>query len=192
MKPRHSAVMAVLLALWAGPASAHPGHGGSAISAGLLHPITGADHLVAMLLVGLWAGLVAGHAKWVLPAAFLSAMLGGFGLGAAGLAGPGAMTAEVLILASLLILGAAVAVKLRTPVAIAASAIGLFGFAHGLAHGLEAPGGALPIGFAAGFLISAATLHGAGLALARLAPAKCARAGGLLGVGLGTFLMAAT
>jgi urease accessory protein len=183
---------ASLLAMWAGPAWSHPCHGGSAFSAGLLHPVTGADHLVAMLLVGLWAGLMMQRAMWVLPAAFLSAMLAGFGLGAAGLAGPGAMTAETLILASLLVLGAAVAVKLRTPVAIAASAIGLFGFAHGLAHGLEVPGGALPIGFAAGFLISTVMLHGAGLVLARLAPAKCARAGGLLGVGLGTFLMAAT
>jgi urease accessory protein len=192
MKPHRSAAMAVLLALWAGPASAHPGHGGSAISAGLLHPVSGADHLVAMLLVGLWAGLAAGHAKWALPAAFLSAMLAGFGLGAAGLAGPGAMTAETLILASLLVLGAAVVVKLRTPMAIAASVISLFGFAHGLAHGLEAPGGTLPIGFAAGFLISTALLHGAGLAVARLVPGRCARAGGLLGVGLGAFLMAAT
>jgi urease accessory protein len=49
---------ASLLAMWAGPAWSHPCHGGSAFSAGLLHPVTGADHLVAMLLVGLWAGLM--------------------------------------------------------------------------------------------------------------------------------------
>ena len=180
---------ATLLAMWAGPAWAHSGHGGSGFASGLLHPLTGADHLVAMLLVGLWAGLMARQAMWLLPAAFLSAMLTGFGLGAAGLAGT---PAEMLILLSLLVLGGAVAANLRAPLALAAGAAGLFGFAHGLAHGLEAPAGALPIGFAAGFLISTAMLHGAGLALARLIPVPAVRAGGWLGVGLGAFLMVAT
>lgn len=189
MKPRHFISMPVLLALWAGPVSAHPGHGGDAFAAGLTHPLTGADHLMAMLLVGLWAGLIAGKAKWVLPATFLLAMFVGFGFGAMGLAGT---PAEMLVLLSLLVLGIAVAANLRAPIALAAGAAGLFGFAHGLAHGLEVPGRALPIGFAAGFLISTAMLHAAGLALAHLVPGKAMRAGGLLGLGLGTFLMVAT
>lgn len=179
----------ILFALSAGPASAHPGHADSAFSAGLMHPLTGADHLVAMLMVGLWAGLMRREAKWALPAAFLSAMLAGFGLGAAGLAGT---PAEMLILLSLLILGAAVAGNVRAPIALAAGVVGLYGFAHGLAHGLEAPPARMPIGFAAGFLVSTALLHMTGLALARLVPGKAVRAGGLLGVGLGTFLMVAT
>lgn len=179
---------ATLLAMWAGPAVAHPGHGGSGFSAGLLHPLTGADHLTAMLLVGLWAGLMMRQAIWVLPAVFLAAMLAGFGFGA----GFGGATAEMLILLSLLALGAAVAMKLHAPIMLAAAAVGLFGFAHGLAHGLETPAGALPLGFAAGFLISTAMLHAAGLALARLVPVAAIRAIGMLGVGLGALLMAAT
>ena len=177
-----------LLAMWAGPAWAHSGHGGSGFASGLLHPLTGADHLVAMLLVGLWAGLMARQAMLILPAAFLIAMLAGFGFGG----GFGAATAEPLILLSLLALGIAVAMKMRAPIMLAVTVVGLFGFAHGLAHGLEAPAGALPIGFAAGFLISTAMLHGAGLALARLIPMRTVRAGGWLGAGLGAFLMVAT
>lgn len=179
---------ATLVAMWAGPAGAHPGHGGSGFSAGLLHPLSGTDHLMAILLVGLWAGLVMRQATWVLPAAFLTAMLAGFGFGA----GFGGAMAEMLILLSLLALGAAVAMTSRAPIVLAAAVVGLFGFAHGLAHGLETPAGALPLGFAAGFLISTAMLHGAGLALARLVPVAATRAVGVLGVGLGALLMVAT
>jgi urease accessory protein len=178
---------ASLLAMWAGPAWAHPGHGSAGFSAGLLHPLTGADHLMAMLLAGLWAGLMMRQAMWVLPAAFLTAMLAGFGSGT----GFGAATAEMLILLSLLALGTAVAMKVRAPVVLAVVVVGLFGFAHGLAHGLETPAGAQPWGFATGFLVSTAMLHVAGLALARLVPVAATRTAGMLGVGLGAVLMVA-
>lgn len=185
-------IIAAGIMLSASPAFAHPGHGGTSLAAGFLHPLTGADHLMAMVLVGLWGGLIAGRATWALPAAFLTAMLAGFGYGAAGHAGNGAMVAEMLILISLFALGGAVALKLRTPMALSAAAVGLFGFAHGLAHGIEAPSGVMPIGFAGGFLLATALLHGVGIGLAQFVPQRVARAIGVVGAGLGLVLAGAT
>jgi urease accessory protein len=156
---------------------------------GVLHPLTGADHMLAMLMVGLWAGMVAGRAMWVLPLAFLSAMLAGFTYGA--IAHTGGMGVEMLIILSLLALGTAVVLKLRAPIALAAGAVGLFGFAHGMAHGLEAPAGQAALGFAGGFLIATALLHGLGLLLARHVPVRWARAIGAVGAGLGLVLASA-
>ncbi|MFT3964662.1 MAG: HupE/UreJ family protein [Sphingobium sp.] len=183
-----SMAMAVLT-LPAVPALAHPGHEEGGFVSGLLHPLTGMDHLAAMLMVGLWAGLAAGRALWVLPAAFLSTMLAGFGYGA--LAHQGGSGAEMVIILSLLALGGAVAARLRAPLVLAAALAGLFGFAHGMAHGLESPGGQAALGFAGGFLAATALLHVAGLALARHVPARWVRGLGLAGAGLG-FLLAGT
>ncbi len=145
--------------------------------------------MAAMLMVGLWAGLVAGRALWLLPAAFLSAMLAGFGYGA--LAHLGGAGAEMLIILSLLALGTAVALKLRAPMALAAGVVALFGFAHGMAHGLESPGGQASLGFAGGFLVATALLHGAGLVLARSVPVRWAQATGIAGAGIGLLLAGA-
>ena len=71
---------------------------------------------------------------------------------------------EPTILASVVVLGAAIAFALRPPLLLACGVIALFGMAHGYAHGLEAPGlGGLP--YAAGFVVATSILHGAGLAL---------------------------
>ena len=136
-----------------------------------------------MLLVGVWAGALAGRALWVLPLSFLAAMLAGFGVGAAGHA-----ATEALITASLLALGLATALRLRTSTVLAAGAVAFFGFAHGMAHGAEAPAAALPLGFAAGFLAASALLHGLGLALTRVVPPSAIRAMGAIGAGLGLVL----
>src|SRR3712207_6167210 len=72
-----SAFLALALLL-ATPAFAHPGagpHGGFAH--GFAHPILGFDHVLAMVSVGLWAGLVGGRAVWAWPAAFVAVMAAG-------------------------------------------------------------------------------------------------------------------
>jgi len=171
------------------PALAHPGHDGPGIAAGILHPLTGIDHMAAMLMVGLWAGMIAGRAAWVLPASFLAAMLGGFAYGA--FAHAGGTGVEMVIILSLVALGTAVVVKLRAPLALAGGLAGLFGFAHGMAHGLESPGGQASVGFAGGFLIATAVLHGVGLMLARHVPVRWARAIGAVGAGIGLLLAGA-
>lgn len=102
--PRPSTLLPLLLftlALAPGLAQAHPGHG-AGFSAGVAHPLSGLDHLLAMLAVGLWAALLGGRARWALPAAFLGVMTLG---GALGLAGLRVAFAELVILSSVVGLG---------------------------------------------------------------------------------------
>lgn len=167
------------------PAFAHPGHDlGGGFAAGIMHPLTGTDHLAAMLLVGLWAGLLARRTRWQIPTAFLVAMLAGFFAASPGLT---AMT-EPLILLSLLALGMAAALHWRAPAPLAAAIVALFGYAHGQAHGFETPHGAMPLVFALGFLLSSAAVQGIGLWLARKLPVFVSRAAGVAGMGLGLTL----
>lgn len=150
--------------LLATPAMAHTGHDATGFSAGLAHPFGGLDHLLAMLTVGLWASLRGRSAMLAWPAAFLTAMLAGFALARLGFVLP---AVEMMIAASVVLLGLAVATGLRAPVALGAALLAVFGAAHGFAHGADATGGIA--GFAGGFLIATAALHAAGLGLGRLA-----------------------
>lgn len=144
-------------------ALAHPGHtveqGGLAY--GLMHPLTGLDHLLAMLAVGLWAALAGGRALWALPVAFIGALLAGFGLGAAGLPVP---AVEPMILASVVVIGGLVALAVRLPLIAAVALVVVFGLAHGHAHGTEGPATDLAL-HVAGFTLATAGLHAAGLGL---------------------------
>jgi urease accessory protein len=144
-------------------ALAHPGHGAGFV-AGLQHPVTGTDHLLAMLAIGLWAAGLGGKAVWALPLTFLAALAaGGAGGHMAGMALP---WVEQGILGSLVVLGAITALAWRLPLTWALGMAALFGALHGLAHGAESPTGFLP--YAAGFVLASALLHGAGLLLGRL------------------------
>jgi urease accessory protein len=155
-----------LIAL-ATPALAHPGHDRSvSFATGLLHPLTGADHLLTMLMVGLWAGLAFPRHWWICPAAFVAFMLGGFAYGVTG--GP-LPIAEMLITASLVGLGLALVFDARPPLALSATAVALFAIAHGFVHGHEMAQRSSHIAFASGFLCTTILLHSAGLGLAQLA-----------------------
>lgn len=155
--------LALALLLAPLPALAHPGgpmeHG---LAGGFLHPLLGVDHLVVMVTVGLWAGLLGGVARWALPGAFLASMAGGMVLGMAGGALPGV---EQGILASAMLLVVLAGLMVRLPLRYATPLVALFGLLHGHAHGVEA--GALEVTYALGALAATALLHGAGLALAR-------------------------
>ncbi|WP_373795344.1 HupE/UreJ family protein [Neisseria dentiae] len=137
-------------------ASAHPGHGDSGLLNGLLHPITGLDHILAMLAVGLWAASFSGKARWAIPAAFVAMMAAGFAFGAGGGEMP---MMEQGIAASVLVIGLAAAWVQRIPAA-AAAVVGAFALFHGVAHGAELHGHAA--WFAFGFVLSTAALHAAG------------------------------
>ena len=150
---------------FASPAFAHTGHGTEGIAAGLSHPVVGPDHLLAMVAVGLWAGLVRGRSFWIWPASFVAAMLAGGVIGMAGIALP---AIELVIVGSVVALGVAAALDLRPQVVLGAAVIALFGLAHGNAHGLEAPVDGSGLGYAIGVVIATAALHGLGLGLAVL------------------------
>jgi urease accessory protein len=133
---------------------------------GFLHPVTGPDHLVAMVAVGLLSGVLGGRAVLTIPALFVSYLLLG---GVAGFLGLELVGAEWLILASLLGLGAVLAGGVRPDRRVVIGAVALFGFAHGNAHGLELPFAASPAGYAGGFVLASATCHLAGVLLAHVA-----------------------
>lgn len=143
------------------PAFAHVGDGlHHGLLAGFLHPLGGADHLLAMVMLGLWAGLQGGAARLALPAGFLGGMAAGALLGFGGVALP---AVESGILASVIALGALAALAIRPPLALGVALAAGFGLLHGQAHGAELLGsGATLLGMLAG----TALLHAAGLALA--------------------------
>lgn len=156
--------LAPLLALPAIPAQAHVGHGmEGALGSGFVHPFLGTDHLLAIVTVGLLAASQRRRALLVLPGAFVGAMALGLALGGAGIRPP---LLEGMIVASVVVLGAMLALRLRPRLALGAGLAGLFGLFHGAAHGLEAGGAAL-LPFAAGMLAATALLQAGGLALAR-------------------------
>jgi urease accessory protein len=158
------AVAAISVAL-ATPALAHPGHGeGGGFVAGLLHPLTGVDHLLAMVMVGLWAGIAFQRHWWLCPAAFLGFMVTGFIWGANGANLP---IAEPLIIASLAGIGLALVFNLRPPLALGAAVVAFFAIGHGYAHGAEIPAGGNALRFMAGFVTTTAALHFAGYRLSR-------------------------
>lgn len=172
----------ILLALLLLPSTAfaHPGHGGeTAFLSGLGHPLGGADHLLAMLAVGLWAAMIGARALWALPGVFMGAMLVGGLLGAFALPLPGV---EPMILASIGLLGGAVALALRPALPAAVGFVALFGLFHGHAHGAEGPATGLA-SYAAGFVLATLALHLAGVGLGRMAQAPLSRLlGGLAAV----------
>jgi urease accessory protein len=159
-----SSVWPLLLCLVAlpGVAFAHTGpHHASDLAAGLLHPFTGVDHLLAMLAVGVWAARLGHKAIWALPLAFPSAMMVGAVLGIANVQLP---MIESMIAISVVVLGAAVASNVRLPVLASAALISLFAVFHGYAHAIEAPGSNSLDGYATGFICATVLLHMLGVA----------------------------
>lgn len=165
-----TALLALALLGISTSAGAHPGDllhqlGDHAFSQGLLHPLTGLDHLLAMLAVGVWAALAHASVRRALwaPASFVALLLAGTLLGIAGLRLP---LVEPLIMASLLVLGLLVATRWPLPAWAGSGLVGFFALFHGLAHGSELPGGAETAwAFVAGFTLMTALLHATGLAL---------------------------
>ncbi|MCB1390115.1 MAG: HupE/UreJ family protein [Rhodobiaceae bacterium] len=148
----------------AGPALAHTGGDVAGLHAGIVHPILGADHLLAMLAVGIWSAAQPVRKAWHAPAAFLALLAIGAVLGMAGVAFP---MVEPGILASVVVIGLLAAFARTMPETLALMLIGGFALFHGHAHGAEATG-ALG-GYMTGFLAASATLHLGGYGVGRLA-----------------------
>ena len=146
-----------------GIALAHTGVGDtSGFSHGFVHPLTGIDHLLAMMMVGVFAWQLGGRALWLVPLTFVLVMAIG---GAFGVAGVSIPFVETGIALSVIVLGAAVAFRLSMPVAIAVALVGLFAVFHGHAHGEEMPENAAGLAYGLGFMLATAALHLAGIGL---------------------------
>lgn len=184
--------LAAALAIAPATAFAHTGVGEThGFMHGFMHPVGGLDHVLAMVAVGLFAAMLGGRALWLVPAAFV-AMMGVGGL--IGINGIELPFVELGIAASVIVIGAAVALRLNTPTAVAMTLVGFFATFHGHAHGAEMPVDASGLNYAIGFMLATALLHAAGIGLAittgRLASRSdlLVRAGGgamaLAGVGI--------
>lgn len=161
----------LLAALILAPATAfaHPGSGpGHDLAHGFVHPLTGLDHVLAMVGIGLLAARIGGAALWLVPGAFMAAMAGAGVAGASGLPLP---HVEIGIAFSVITLGAVIALGVALPIASAMAMAAAFAVFHGYAHGAEMPADMSSFGFGIGFVAATALLHlfgiGLGLVLAR-------------------------
>lgn len=165
---------------------AHTGaHDMMGFVSGFSHPMDGADHVLAMVAVGLWAAQQGGRSLWAVPGAFAAMMMAGGMLGLAGAALP---YVEQGILMSVLVLGALVAGAFEMPLAFSASMVGVFALCHGYMHGVEMPSAANAAPYGLGFVLATILLHAAGMAmgviLRKLSTEKALRlAGGAITLG---------
>ena len=135
-------------------------------SSGFHHPLSGWDHLLVMLAVGVWTAQRRDRSVWLLPLSFVGVMsLGGLA-GSIGMAVPGA---EMMILLSVIVFGLVVLLRARPRMSISVLFVAFFAFFHGLAHGQEMPASASLLSFALGFIVATLLLHGAGILTLRSA-----------------------
>ena len=134
-------------------------------SSGFLHPITGLDHMVAMLAVGLWGAILRGQALWILPVTFPIVMAIGGAMGIAGFPVPAVETAIAL---SGVFLGIMVAIGAQPPHWLAYGLVGLFAVFHGHAHGTELPEANSPLAYGLGFILATGLMHIAGILIGLL------------------------
>ena len=158
-----AAAVAMLDVLASAPALAHStGDLAGGFAAGALHPLTGPDHLLAMVSVGIWGAELGAPAIWLLPISFPLIMAVGGALGIIGVPLP---ATELLIALSVTVLGAMVALARPTPLWLALLVVGIFAIAHGHAHGVELPQMADPLAFTVGFVLATGFLHAVGIVI---------------------------
>jgi len=149
-----------------GIASAHTVNGDvSGLMHGLMHPLSGIDHLLAMLAVGLWAAQMGNKARWALPCCFVVVVALGAMVGIAGFSLP--WTEQGIVL-SVLVFGVLVSGAWKLPLALSLPVVGSLAVFHGLAHGSEMPTTMNSLDYMMGFSIATALLHMAGISLVLL------------------------
>lgn len=170
-------------------AFAHPGHAEAiGVLGGFLHPMSGLDHILCMVAVGVFAFVLGGRALWLVPLSFVGMMAAGFLLGVSGFNLP---FVELGIALSAIVVGGVAASGRSMPVAAAMSLVGVFAIFHGHAHGAEMPADAAGLEYALGFMAATALLHVAGIGAAvsaakftgKYGRAVAQVAGGLLALG---------
>lgn len=183
--------VAAVLMFMSASAFAHttPGQAQGFIT-GFLHPLSGLDHVLAMVAVGIWGAQLKRPAIWVLPVAFPLVMSIGGVLGVRGVPLPGV---EIGVAASAAVLGIVILLELRPPLWVAGAIVATFAIFHGHAHGTELPKAASPLTYALGFVLATGTLHVCGILFGLLeawpAGPKLLRTAGALIAAIGVFLL---
>ena len=159
--------------------------------AGFLHPLSGLDHVLAMVAVGIWGVQLKRPAIWILPVAFPLVMAIGGVLGVRRVPLPGV---EIGVAASAVVLGIVILLEFRPPFWVAGTIVSIFAIFHGHAHGTELPKAASPLTYALGFVLATGSLHLCGIlfGLVEVWPAgtKLLRTAGGLIAAIGVFLLA--
>jgi urease accessory protein len=155
--------MVLTAAFWPAIAWAHVGSGeAGGFLTGLQHPVSGLDHVLAMIAVGLWGAQLGTPAVWLLPVAFPMMMAFGGAIGLMGLPLPGV---EVGIAVSAVVLGVMVFTEARPSLLIALAIVAFFAIFHGHAHGTELPEGHSGLLYSMGFVVATGCLHGVGITI---------------------------
>jgi urease accessory protein len=156
---------------------------------GLVHPLTGVDHLLAMISIGVLAALAATkRSAWLTPIAFVGGMLAGGTLGVVGLNIP---SIDSFIALTVIALGVAIAFCASDMTEWLPLVALAFGMLHGVAHGAEAPKAGNELAYILGFVTMTTTLHFGGAVggwIVRRAPFLRIAAGSLVS-GAGLFLL---
>ncbi|HET9832594.1 MAG TPA: HupE/UreJ family protein [Vicinamibacterales bacterium] len=161
--PKGGHYVLLLVLCWVRVAEAHVQHGEAAgFVTGFTHPISGLDHVLAMIAVGLWGAQLGAPAVWLLPVAFPMVMALGGMVALIGVPLPGT---EIGIAVSAILLGGAVMSEARPPLVIAASIAAFFAIFHGYAHGAELPSGGDGLLYSIGFVVATGGLHAVGIAI---------------------------
>jgi urease accessory protein len=195
MRQRFHPVLAAAAAFAFAPlaALAHAGHGDIAgFGDGIFHLTSGLDHMLAAFAVGVWSMAYPWRLAWLPPLAFVGAMAAGawFGLGQ-----PKVDFAELMIVASMVILGVLIMRAKAFSVWSAVAICAVFGAFHGYAHGTEAGTSGNVDAYIGGLVVATAFLHLAGMGVGlmlrvasrfgmRVAGALVAAAGVWFAVGL--------
>jgi urease accessory protein len=142
-------------------ASAHAQVGAVAgFVSGFRHPLSGWDHILAMVSVGLWGAQLGAPALWLLPVAFPMMMAFGGMLGLLGMPLPGV---EGGIAVSAIGLGLMVALEARPALRVSLAIVAFFAIFHGYAHGSELQPGTSATLYSLGFVVATGCLHGVGI-----------------------------
>ena len=168
----HKLILSVLGAILLLPsvAFAHGGvEGGGAFISGLTHPILGLDHLLAIIAVGMLSAQIRRHAMWLLPFAFVLAMLGGAVLAIRGIP---LFTVELLITISVVVMGIAVVLERKPPLLLFIALVAFFALFHGHAHGTEMSPDYDYLHYCGGFVVGALVINLAGIAIGVIAEKK--------------------
>jgi urease accessory protein len=183
----------LLVALWPLLAAAHidaGGGGDGGFVSGLRHPVSGLDHVVAMVAVGLWGAQLGAPAIWVLPVAFPLVMAFGGVIGVIGIPLP---QVEAGIALSGIVLGTLVALSARLPLWAALILVAIFAIFHGYTHGTALPAFGVPILYASGFVIATGLLHLSGILVGTTyrwpTGQRLVRAGGVLVAAVGVYYL---
>lgn len=142
---------------------AHSMQSAAGFVSGLLHPVFGVDHFLAMLSVGIISAQLGGKNIFRVPALFvimmiIGASIGLLGFSIANLEAGIALSVILLSMAIVLIKGSSYLLPIM-------ACVGFFGFLHGYSHGLEMPKASDPVFYAGGFVISTVAIHLTGVAI---------------------------